>query len=72
MRKTNKGKNYEHEITGLFAATYRGKGVNVKAFIKELETEIEKCKGKGMKGPIKIQAINGGIFDDKLLLTGKA
>lgn len=72
MRKTNKGKNYEHDITRLFPACYRGKGVNAKKFLKDIEAEIKKCQDKGMKGPVKIQAIDGGIFGTKLLITGKA
>jgi len=69
MKKTKNGT--EHDITQLFARTQYGRGLNAKYFINQLQLDIANCKSKGMKGPITIQHVNGGIYGQKVLLLGK-
>jgi hypothetical protein len=53
------------------ARTCKGKGCYLKHFVEGLEEEVEKAKKKGIKGPLRVKHVDGGMFGVDLYITGK-
>lgn len=60
-----------HKITHLMARTCKGKGCYLKHFQEGLEEEVKKAKKKGIKGPLRVKHVNGGMFGMDLYITGR-